>query len=661
MVEGWSGLAADKYPDLYRAVTYLASVCDGTRTLDGQGFNRNDTTFGHKLASLQAWSPKQANAAYWMVRKYRGQLSGAGIDYDAIPKVDVPKNGAPKDATKYRQVVMTEDGRFALRFSYDPDLIVRLKNHFPFRFWDAGAKRWVIGSRDEDVEALTRFIAEEEFTLTDVAAQALEGLQAHREARVEASKAAESDFEVQGLGGTLRPFQRAGVEYVVKVAGGRALIVDEMGLGKTVEALAALQALQAFPALIVVPATLKPNWGREATKWLPGKSIQVLQNGEAVSGDVVVTNYDRLKKQLPALTARRFQAVVLDESHYVKNRKAQRTEAATEIARLAKYRILLTGTPVLNRPIELVTQLDILGRLGEMGGFWPFVKRYCNANQDSGYWDMTGASNLEELNTKLRASCYIRRLKSEVLKELPPKQRSMIPMEVSNRAEYQKAEANLIAWIRANMGSAKAEAALRAQALVEINTLKGLTAKGKINAVIEWVESFLETGQSLVIFGHLHSTIDALAEAFPQAAVLRGDDPVPVRDKAVERFMKDDSCNLFIGSMLAGGLGLTLTKASNVAFVELGWNPAQHNQAEDRVHRIGQQDSVNAYYFVGEKTIDEDILALIEAKRQVVDAATEGQALEEQAFLKELMARLLARQTPNDPAPQDMYAVMGDY
>jgi len=641
----WSGLAADKYPDLARAVRYLSAVCDGALSQDGQGFNRNDTEFGHKLAALQAWSPKQANAAYWMIRKYRTQLSGAGMDYDAIPKPEVPRNGAvpTQQASSYRQVVMTEDGRFALRFSYDADLIIRLKSHFPFRFWDAGAKRWVVGDRDQDVEALTRWIAEEEFTLTDVAAQALEGLQAHREARVEASKAAVSDFAVEGLGGTLRPFQRAGVEYVVKVAGGRALIVDEMGLGKTVEALAALQALQAFPALVVVPASLKLNWEREAKKWLPGKSVQVLQNGEASTADVVVTNYDRLKKQLDALKARGFQAVILDESHFVKNRKAQRTEAAKEIARGAKCRLLLTGTPILNRPIELVTQLDILGRLGEFGGFWPFVKKYCGAAQGSYGWDMTGASNLEELNTRLRASCYIRRLKSEVLKELPPKQRSMLPMEVSNRAEYDKAEQNLIAWIRANMGDEKARAALRAQALVEINTLKGLTAKGKIKAVIEWVESFLETGQPLVIFGHLHSTIDALAEAFPQAAVLRGEDSIEVRQKAVDRFMQDESCNLFIGSMLAGGLGLTLTKASNVAFVELGWNPAQHNQAEDRVHRIGQQDSVNAYYFVGERTIDEDILALIEKKRKVVDAATEGTAVEEGAFIADLMERLLAR------------------
>jgi SNF2 family DNA or RNA helicase len=430
----------------------------------------------------------------------------------------------------------------------------------------------------------------------------------------------------------------------------RVLIADEPGTGKTIEALSIIHLTESFPALIVCPASLKLNWARETRKWLRDKTVNVITD-EQIKGDVVIINYDRLKKYYDLLITMQFKIIVFDESHALKNHKAQRSKLSAELAKSIQSIILLTGSPVMNRPIDLVHQLGVMGKLNEFGGFWAFAKKYCGAQKERYGWNMTGATNLAELNTKLRASCFIRRLKVDVLSELPPKVRSTLPLPLDNMDTYEKAEEELINWIAENYGHAKAEKAKQAEALVRISTLKKLAVQGKMAAIKDWVESFLETDQKLILFAWHQDVIERLHREFPDSVVLTGQTPLEERQKAVDQFQNDPACKLFIGNIQAGGLGITLTAASNVAFVELGWNPSTHNQAEDRAHRIGQNDSVTAYYLIGENTIDEEILALIEAKRKVVDAATEGKVLEEGAFIDELMQKMLERHGRVKTAP----------
>jgi superfamily II DNA or RNA helicase len=473
--------------------------------------------------------------------------------------------------------------------------------------------------------------------ITDQADHMMQEALEQMKANIEASRAENSDLRVEGLGGELRPFQRAGVAYAIRAK--RAFIADEMGLGKTVQALATIQATGAYPALIVCPASLKLNWQREAKKWLPGRSVSIF-TAAGLAAEIEIINYDILKKNLNLLKMRGFKAVIFDESHALKNRKSQRTEAAAELSKGIEIRLALTGTPVLNRPQELLSQLKILGRLDDVGGFWKFAERYCAAQKTRWGWDFSGSANLTELNEKLRSICYIRRDKAGVLAELPAKQRSVISLDIDNRREYQKVERNLIEWLTEQKGEKLAERAKYAEQLVKIEYLKQLAAQGKLSALFEWIESFLESGEKLVLFATHQNIIDAIAEKFSSALTLTGETPQTQRQELVDKFQTDPETKLIVMNMKAGGVGLTLTAASNVAFLELGWTPADHSQAEDRCHRIGQRSSVNVWYLLANKTIDEEIYQLIDAKRKVVDVATEGGEMEKNRILQELIASL---------------------
>jgi superfamily II DNA or RNA helicase len=523
----------------------------------------------------------------------------------------------------------------------------------------------------------------EQFAVPGAVKEAIEGVLSLQTKNVIQSRAPDANIEITGLGGELLPFQRAGAAYAIRNR--RVLIGDEMGLGKTVQSLAVLQALDAFPALVVCPASLKLNWKREAEKWLPGRRVEVLSNGDACDylADVFIINYDilaagwknkkmrgvKLSGHTLALQVLGLKALVLDESHYVKSRDAQRTRACLALASGKELEtvLLLSGTPLENRPAELISQLEIAGRLEEFGGLWRFATRYCNVRQTRYGLDLTGAAHLDELNEKLRATCMIRRRKQDVLTELPPKRRATVVVELANRAVYEQAEADTIAWLRlqavedgefratlAGLSEQERKAAVllrqseaamkarRAEQLVRISALKQLAAEGKLKAVVEWVETFLESGEKLVLFGYHKSVVKALAEHFG-APVIMGDTSVEDRQAAVDRFQNDPDCRLILGNLQAMGVGLTLTAASNVAFVELGWTPAIHEQANDRCHRIGTRaDSVTAWYLLAENTIDEQIAALIEAKRAVVDAATDGAAGRAQVdVLDDLIASLV--------------------
>jgi hypothetical protein len=448
---------------------------------------------------------------------------------------------------------------------------------------------------------------------------------------------------------------------------GGCLICDEPGLGKTVEALATIQAANAYPALVVCPASMKLMWQREARHWLPDRSVAVA-NGTVPQADIVIINYDLLGRRLEQLAATTWQAVVLDESHYIKSGKAQRTKAALQLCERAPLRLLLSGTPLLNRPVELVSQLKALGRLDEFGGYWKFVGRYCGMTRSRYGIDVTGAANLDELHTLLRQRCYVRRTKTEVLTELPAKQRVAVPLDLDNATEYRRAERDVAGYLRdrateqarqdavrdgADMftaehratvaGKRAASAAETAEQLVRIEALKRLAAQGKLVAAQGWITDFLDAaeGEKLVVFAHHVDMQTALWEAFPGAARLMAEDSVQERQANVDRFQTDPDCRLIVCSLTAGGVGITLTAASNVAFLELGWTPAAMSQAEDRVHRIGQRDAVTAWYLLAAGTIDEDIEALLEAKRAVVDAATDGGAVADgESILADLLARL---------------------
>jgi len=677
-------------------------------------------------------------AAYKMLRKYRKQLQSFGIDYDRIP---VPKEETAK-AQPFRCMSRYED-TILVQFDYDPELVEEIKT-FPrqTRRYDSQTKTWKISPKFDIVEHLIDYAVQYDFDVEAGVKSLLTVIIEDHQVMLEGSHAESSDFVVEELGGELRPFQRAGVQYAVKAE--RTFIADDVGLGKTIESLATIHFLNAFPALVVCMATVKYNWALETLKWLPDRRVGLIKGREFYRAqmanrrvylekdahnlpgayDVIIMNYDILKPQpnlwkcikeytnikghtfevgdiipeplagfkrdtkvlvkqhfkqagygksknglIEKLLNINLKAFIIDESQKAKNNKSQRTQGCLQVSKDAPIRLALTGTPILSRPSELISQLNILDRLNDMGGFWHFAEHFCAGHHGRWGLDLSGAQNLEEMNQKLRGLCYIRRTKSQVLSELPPIQRSDIFLDLDNRENYDKAHADLVAWLKENarveeefidsiqnlpedeqqqqIADYRMSAAARAQRalqLTRVEHLKQIAAQGKLAMSIEWIRDFLETEEKLVVFAHHIEIQKSLIVAFEGCAKILGEDNVEIRQINIDRFQNDEDCRLIVCSLMVGGVGITLTAASNVAILEMGgWTPADYDQPIGRLHRIGQENSVMVWYLLGQDCIDIDIQDLINAKREVVDAATEGDVAEavQSSILNDLIDRLI--------------------
>jgi SNF2 family DNA or RNA helicase len=479
-------------------------------------------------------------------------------------------------------------------------------------------------------------------------------LEARLAQEMAAAEAEDGHLEVPRLNGTPYPYQRAGASYAMGHP--QVLIADDMGLGKTLQALMTLELRDAYPAVVVCPAIVKDVWQREVEKWLPHREIIVLAGRKLITHggprrpDVVILNYDIVIYRWHGIR-RAFtpKAVVFDESHYLKNPKAKRTKACLSLAHGIDCRIGLSGTPVLNRPAELPSQLRVLDLLHHFGGTMKFLHRYTNVRWNGFANEYVGGRNLGELHERLKMYGYIRRSKKAVLPDLPDKTYSQQAVRISNPVTYRKAERDVIDYIGATaekdrefLESISGESktvqkkliaahrntaeyrARKAEQLVRMATLRRLVAEGKIAPAQDWIENFLLSGEKLVVFAHHVEVLDKLSHYF-EAPVIKGGLTDAQRKRAQEQFIDGDVPVLFIG-MKAGGVGLDgLQKAaSNVLFIELAWTPADHSQAEDRLHRIGQGSKVSVWYILGESTIDEFVFQMLMGKTALIDATLGG-------------------------------------
>jgi len=543
-----------------------------------------------------------------------------------------------------------QNNKFVLSSPYNPDSLDVIRS-INGRRWDPKNKVNSFPLNEDAAQAVTDMCRQFGWKIAPSALERIESLKGVADRLRNGSSASDADIDVEGFGTDelkLRPFQRGGVKYALD-ADCRTFIADEMGLGKTIQALAVIQAKGAYPALVICPKAVKLNWVSEAERWLPGKITKSIKGKSIPEADVLVINYDIVVKHKAALISAGFKAIVLDESHFVKNKGAKRTKAIvgywdkdtrTRVPGIASeipIKLALTGTAILNRPSELVAQLDYLGRLDELGGSWSFLQRYCGAKKTKFGWDMSGSSNLAELADRLRSTCYVRREKSVVATELPPLQRSMVPVALSNVKKYKQGLADVISWMhekRAEKGVAfNRDAAYRAEALAKIEGLKQLVAMHKMTSVVDWVKNYLEgtEGGKLVLFATHRDVQKKLLEEmsdFNPAKIAGGDTDID-RAASINKFWNDPSCRVIVASLKAASVGVNLQCASAVAFAEFGWNPADHDQAEARVHRIGSEhSSINAYWLYAEGTFDDEVIALINEKRAVVDAVNRDSNLE---------------------------------
>jgi len=319
--------------------------------------------------------------------------------------------------------------------------------------------------------------------------------------------------------------------------------------------------------------------------------------------------------------------------HNCKNSTTLRAKAMRSLAKTCERVILLTGTPVTNRPAELYPLLNMVDPKS-WGNFMSFAYEYCGAYNNGWGMQFDGASNLDKLHQEIKPY-VVRRTKSQVLTELPEKRHSTLTLEFDAKlkAVYEQAIQNVLdGW-----GTATA-----AQHLTLIEACKQAAARAKLQAAIRWINDFIETGEKIVVFATHHFVVDALMDAFGNKAVrLTGSENQKERDQAVYNFQNDQNIMVFVGNIKAAGVGITLTAASNVAFLEFPWTSGDLIQAADRVHRIGQQNAVTVYYMVAEKTIDEDICELLQQKAQIIDEIVDGAPQNNFDILKALSSRLL--------------------
>lgn len=539
----------------------------------------------------------------------------------------------------------------------------------PGRRWD-GARRVNHISASPYIYTL---MEEYGLTISDEAREFIENnreeydrAQKEAEAVTAESRATDTDMVV-AFSDYLRNYQQAGTAYAVRH--GKALIGDEPGLGKTCQALSALETKLAYPALIVCPPKLTSVWRDEIKKLMPNRKAYVYQGRnpgvKLPDADIHIVGYSVVESYIPYLP--KLAAIVCDESHYIKNAKASRTAAILEITGHAtekdKYDnvvpipgkmlpdalvLLLTGTPTVNRPSELVQQLIVLDALSTTpkaaNGVGWFLYRYCAKRDENGqlvqfkgHTNFNGATHTEELHNWLRSTVMVARTKEQVLTELPPKIRA--PQFMCLTAESMRT------YTRLQREGAEKAAESNAKALVYLNSLRSAIGTAIIQDGIEWANDFLECGKSLIVFAVHKDTqkglIEGLREAGHRVGQILGGESVEKIDEAKRAFQAKET-NVIVCSFSSAREGNTLTAASDVLFVENGWNAETQNQAEDRAHRFGQLESCTMWYLIAQETISEWMYELVEAKRKVTNMVNRGIKAEdeEDGIIRQLLERL---------------------
>ncbi len=314
-----------------------------------------------------------------------------------------------------------------------------------------------------------------------------------------------------------------------------------------------------------------------------------------------------------------FKSIILDEGHEIRNKATYRYSTIKKMFEEKQSRIILTGTPVVNSPSDLSALLTLIGKIEQFGGHWKFMREYGDLragglNSES----KIDSKKLEELNIKLRSTCFIRREKKQVLKDLPDKIIQSIEVEISNRKEYEIAENSLRQYLLMNNASeSKISAAERAEILVQINILKQISARGKIESLKEMVKDVTLTGEKIIIFTWFLETSRAIKKAFPKAVTITGDDSDRDIEANKEKFQNDPETQIIIVSYKRGGVGHNLTAASKVLLYEFGWTYKDESQASDRAHRIGQKNVVHVIKMIGKNTIDVNINKIIDGKKEL--------------------------------------------
>ncbi|KAL2456955.1 chromatin remodeling factor18 [Forsythia ovata] len=557
---------------------------------------------------------------------------------------DPSKKQQPKVTVK---LFLHASGNIAARFPYDQELVGYFRN-ITKASWNAKERLWMF--------PLSSLSTVEKVLSGGVPGSSLEleNLDPLVRRAIAASSALPDlrdryDLIPNFIESKLLPFQRDGIRFILQ-HGVRVLLADEMGLGKTLQAIAVTSCIRdSWPVLVLTPSSLRLQWASMIQQWLdiPSSDILVVLSqwsGSNRGGFNIITSntrksihldgvfniisYDIVQKLQDVLMASEFKVVIADESHFLKNAQAKRTNASLPILQKAQYVMLLSGTPALSRPIELFKQLEALYP-DAYKNVHEYGNRYCKGGVFGVY---QGASNHEELHNLMKATVMIRRLKKDVLSELPVKRRQQVFLDLGEK-EMRKINALFreLEVIKRKIKSSQSKGEAESLKFTEKNLINKIytdSAEAKIPAVMDYMGTLIEAGCKFLIFAHHQPMIDSIHQFLLKKKVgcirIDGSTPAASRQALVTDFQEKDSIKAAVLSIKAGGVGLTLTAASTVIFAELSWTPGDVIQAEDRAHRIGQVSSVNVYYLLANDTVDDIIWDVIQSKLENLGQMLDG-------------------------------------
>lgn len=632
------------------------------KKISWQGLTQDDIDFINQVKGLPEWTPSQAFNMLNIIRRFKGDLAlfNVFVDQDQV-KVPAEQSAASAPPQQPTRKLVTYDGeRLVIQFPYRGELVRAVKAEVPGRRYHSDKKVWT-APLDHGKEVLA-FARAYGFMIGDRARQMVHSFQMNYELSYSFKRV---ELELP-LNHRLYDYQTVGVDYGIRAK--KYINADSMGLGKTIQAVGVAIGVNKYPVAVICPKSLRHNWKREVEQWTNKKAVVLTHKNikqlnrfiEYGMADFVILNYEGVKSffveeireseyqpkprpgapryyKKPGKKKRKrvimngleklFKQVIIDEAHECRNVRTTRFKTINAFAKNIRYRQLLTGTPIVNSAKDLAALLTLVDRIDDFGGFSRFAKNYAelgkgSLNEMSG---RMGARKIADLNTKLRTNCMVRREKHMVLKELPDKTRTVIRLELDNRKEYDQAYMSLYSYLMAkNFSSEKISSAMNAEMLTRMLYLSKISTRGKMAAFLEWVHGILDQGEKLIVFVWFRETIELIKAEFPNALEISGNTSDDDVEANKEQFQNDPDCDLIVVTYKRGGVGHTLTAASNVAFPELGWTPKDQEQAEDRSHRIGQKNSVVCYYFLGENTIDEYKYEIIDRKRAISATAIDS-------------------------------------
>ena len=421
------------------------------------------------------------------------------------------------------------------------------------------------------------------------------------------------------------------------------ILADDMGLGKTTSTIIAALETGAKKILIVCPASLKINWQREIANYSDksvfiseGKNFSTEHDFVIINYDIIKNFHDAKKKKESKILDANFDLVVVDEAHYIKNGAAQRTKLINDIANKVERLWLLTGTPMTSRPMDYFNLLSLVD--SPVAKNWmAYAIRYCSGYQFNvggrKVWNVTGASNLEELRDRT-SGLILRRLKENVL-DLPDKIITPVYLRLKSK-EYEEVMGEYYNWYDKNPEESKS---LTVQ-FSKLTKVRQIIADEKISQTIELAENIVEQGKKVIIFCNFTDSLNKICEHFGKAAVkVDGSMSKPERQNSVDGFQDNEKIRVFVGNIKAAGVGLTLTAGEAVIMNDLSFLPSDHAQSEDRAYRYGQKNNVLVYYPIFENTIEGIIYDILNNKKQVI-ATVMGDNLNSGDVAEEILQRI---------------------